>query len=148
MASARLIRSASTRRVKILGDFGRGETEPLLGNSPTVGALRPRRFSIATAFSESFPEEEQTFHPYPFSDLPIYDNVWLIRKDVLQCINDPYTYVVKLSAAAAITSRGLLVLVAVLTIAIQQTRADQVATINNDYSTAVIEQGEFTVRWS
>ena len=93
MASARLIRTASKRRIKIIDEppprperTGSGELEPLLTYLP-----RERRMSMNTIWSENVLEEDYDFHPYPFSDLPIYENIWRIRKEMLETVLDPYT---------------------------------------------------------
>jgi len=83
MASARLIRSASHRRVRIATDSTDPERAPLLS---TAGRIPSHNSLISDINSE-----DQPFTPYAFSDLPVYQNIWRIRRDILAKINDPYS---------------------------------------------------------
>ncbi|KAI9712594.1 MAG: hypothetical protein M1828_001660 [Chrysothrix sp. TS-e1954] len=72
MASARLIRQASYRH------HSQEELEPLLDEEhgqdeePEYDEAPPRA-------------------PYQFSDLPVYENIWRIRRTIIKSIADPYT---------------------------------------------------------
>lgn len=81
-ASARLIRSASIRRVRILSD-PESDTE-------NTALLESENRRTSTIDSEVI-EDELSSSQYAFGDLPIYENVWRIRTDILEAINDPYT---------------------------------------------------------
>lgn len=83
MASARLIRSASHRRVRI-ATIAEPEREPLLREPQHVASDSFSTYSGIT-------QEEVPFHPYAFSDLPVYQNIWQIRRDIISKINDPYS---------------------------------------------------------
>jgi len=88
MASARLIRSASHRRVRIAATDT--EREPLLHQAERTPSGTSNTSVARSSFSD-ITDEELHFAPYAFSDLPVYRNIWRIRRDILSKINDPYS---------------------------------------------------------
>lgn len=85
MASARLIRRASSHNRRPSADIERTETDPLLSEAGAEIPDDDDRFSID-------PHKHHHFYPNPFADLPVYDTIWKIRRDILDAVNDPYTY--------------------------------------------------------
>jgi hypothetical protein len=86
MASARLIRSASHRRVRIATTDPETAPEiaPLLGQT---GRVPSGTYSVISDITQ----DDMPFAPYAFSDLPVYKNIWRIRRDIMNKINDPYS---------------------------------------------------------
>lgn len=83
MASARLIRQASHRgRSRQLAESNVPELEPLLDED--IEAEND-------ASSDYVPRSRQPREPNRFADLPVYQNIWRIRREVIANIQDPYT---------------------------------------------------------
>lgn len=81
MASRRLIRRASSYQGR--NDNG-DETDPLLEV--------PRIARHTSQDTTTDPYEDHHFYPNPFADLPIYNSIWRVRRDLLDAVNDPYSY--------------------------------------------------------
>lgn len=81
MASARLIRRASGRN-RYDDTEDQEESEPLLAEAGV---------ELHDSVSQD-PNEHHHFYPNPFADLPVYDSIWKVRRDILDAINDPYSY--------------------------------------------------------
>lgn len=84
MASARLIRRASSQHRRYEDEFSR-EQEPLLGEVERVQSPEQDEDDRHTI------DPRQHFYPNPFADLPVYDSIWLVRRDIIDAINDPYS---------------------------------------------------------
>lgn len=81
MASARLIRQASSHGVRRYSAIvAREEVQPLLDDEQTNDPEAPANFA-----------SQGPRDPNEFSDLPVYQNIWRIRRQVVSNISDPYT---------------------------------------------------------
>lgn len=83
MASARLIRQASTHgKRRYSAARAREELQPLLDEvDQSAGPNDPEQRAAPPPLRD----------PNLFSDLPVFDNIWKIRRDIISNIADPYT---------------------------------------------------------
>lgn len=61
------------------------EAEPLLGDDG-LEQLEEEESNVTD------PHADHHFYPNPFADLPVYDSIWRVRRDILDAITDPYSY--------------------------------------------------------
>lgn len=89
MASARLIRQASTRGVPQSSSIAVQEQRPLLDDDEddSEDGADP----ISGGDESALPATVTPRAPNLFADLPVYHNIWRIRRQIISSINDPYT---------------------------------------------------------
>ncbi|KAI9668783.1 MAG: hypothetical protein M1831_000852 [Alyxoria varia] len=87
MASARLIRQASSRghpaRPSRPSSRAQSENEPLLSEETSHDEIDD--------IEDEEPASSQPRAPNRFADLPVYENIWRIRRRIIASIKDPYT---------------------------------------------------------